>query len=109
MLPVDCPYDQISLLQSIFRAEQDVSGLPERLRFNEIDSVFRLIAFALSRIELELHGKFGNAFTKQKRSFVHPKDVVWFRAVKGAGFTPRISISDDRCTRCRYPRAARFR
>jgi hypothetical protein len=35
------------------------------------------------------------------------------RAVEGLrkiqkGVTPRIWISDDRCTRCRYPRAARF-
>jgi hypothetical protein len=36
------------------------------------------------------------------------------RAVEGLrkmhkGVTPRIWISDDRCTRCRYPRAARSR
>ncbi len=28
---------------------------PERLGFNEIDSVFRLVAVAFPRIELELH------------------------------------------------------
>ena len=70
MLPFDHPDHQVSFLQRIFRAEQDVSGLPERLRFDEIDAVFGFVAFALSRIELELHGQFGNAFMIGKRSFV---------------------------------------
>jgi hypothetical protein len=52
------------------------------LRLDKIDAVFRLVALALLRVELELHGEFGNAFTKQKRSFVHPKDVVLFHRLK---------------------------
>ena len=46
----------VSLLQSIFGTEQDMFRFPERLRFDKIDSVFRLVDFALPSIEFELHG-----------------------------------------------------
>jgi hypothetical protein len=47
----------ISRLQGIFGAEKDVLRFPERLRLDKIDPMFRLVAKALLRIELALHGR----------------------------------------------------
>jgi hypothetical protein len=45
----------VSPLQSIFGAEKDVLGFPERLRFDKVDRVFSFVAFALPRVKLEYH------------------------------------------------------
>jgi len=54
LLPNRADY-QVSPLQSVLGAEKDVLGLPERLRFDKVDPVFCLVAFALPRIKLEYH------------------------------------------------------
>jgi len=45
----------VSLLLSIFGTEQGVFRFPKRLRFDKIDSVFRLVGFALPWVEFEFH------------------------------------------------------
>jgi hypothetical protein len=45
----------VSLLQSVLGAEKDMLRSPERLRFNKVDPVLRLVALALSRVKLEIH------------------------------------------------------
>jgi hypothetical protein len=46
----------VSLLQSIFGKKKDVLRFLERLRFGKVNSVFRLVDFALPWIEFEFHG-----------------------------------------------------
>jgi hypothetical protein len=55
MFRPDCADHHVALLQSIFSAEQNVLGFPNRPRFNKIDSVLCLVALAFVRIELEVH------------------------------------------------------
>ena len=52
---VDRSDHQLALFRSVFRAEDDVLRFPERLRFDKVDAVFRFVAFAFPRSELEFH------------------------------------------------------
>jgi hypothetical protein len=47
--------------------QKHVIRFPERLRFNEVDSVLRFVALALLRIEFELHRFFVSASTSKRR------------------------------------------
>jgi hypothetical protein len=67
MFAADCSDGHVSLLQSIFGREQHNLRFPERLGVHKIDSVFRLVALALLRIDLELHRDVGIAFTPAMR------------------------------------------
>jgi hypothetical protein len=55
MFVVDRSDHQVALFRSVLRAEDDVLRFPERLRFDKVDAVFRFVAFAFPRIELEFH------------------------------------------------------
>ncbi len=55
MFVVDCSDHQVALFRNVFRAEDDVLRFPERLRFDKVEAVFRFVAFAFPRIELEFH------------------------------------------------------
>ena len=49
---------QVSLLESIFGTEKDALRSPNRLRFDKIDPMLRLVTLALLQIELEFHERF---------------------------------------------------
>jgi hypothetical protein len=70
--------NHVSLLQCIFGAEQNVFGFPEFLRFDKIDPMFRLIRFALLRIEFEVHEDVRNGLTTWKRLVVHAVVELYF-------------------------------
>ena len=70
--------NHVSLLQCIFGTKQNVFGFPELLRFDKIDPMFRLIRFALLRIEFEVHEDVRNGLTTWKRLFVHAVVELYF-------------------------------
>ena len=81
--------------------QKHVLQFPERLRFNEVDSVLRFVALALSRIEFELHRFFVSASTSKRRLLLQRRIprremtqmVLKFSGVSAAGYsrvlTPR--------------------
>ena len=88
MVRANCPDDHVTLLQCIFGTEQNVFGFPEFLRSDKVDPVFRLIRFALLRIEFEVNKDLRNGLTTWKRLFVHAV-VKPLEAVFAQGFRLR--------------------
>ena len=61
------PDDEVTLFQDVFGPEKDLLRFPERLCFDKIDSVLRLVVLALARIELEFHRTFRTDLLGQSR------------------------------------------
>ena len=54
----NCANHQVSLLENIFGAENDVLRSPDHLGFDKINPVLGFVALALLGIELEFHELF---------------------------------------------------
>ena len=56
----------VSLLQTILRTKENYFGFPQRLCFNEIDSVLRFVDLALLGVKLKFHVVDNNESTRDQ-------------------------------------------